>query len=308
MGKRRQRRHATRPRPAAAGHGPRHRAGPLRGVHLAGHCPPAPGRLRAARGRGPRLAGLANASSTPTALSAPRGTPREHRRTPPSRKVPVPLAAADKRSHRLPRLAQAPRRMPAGDGSRPGETWNTVWGYSFVMPKLALDRRQNANHHVLVDEPGQHVAYLLPGGERRFVPWLGFIERAEARALPGARPVRLADITRIGGRRPAHGALARGVAGALRPRLPDRRGGLCRLRCHRRRGAGTQDLGPGPPFQSPAPVHPGGSPLSRFGHVPGRPFPGASLHKIRVSRDTRLRDNGLFAAARALQRAVLPTA
>ena len=66
------------------------------------------------------------------------------------------------------------------------------------MPTLALSRRQNARHHLLVDEPGSHVAYLLPGGERRFVPWLGFIERAEARALEGAKPVRLADITRIG--------------------------------------------------------------------------------------------------------------
>ena len=66
------------------------------------------------------------------------------------------------------------------------------------MPKLALDRRQNARHHLLIDAPGQTVAYLLPGGERRFVPWLGFIERAEARALEGAQPVRLADITRIG--------------------------------------------------------------------------------------------------------------
>ena len=66
------------------------------------------------------------------------------------------------------------------------------------MPKLALDRRQNARHLLLVDAPGQHVAYLLPGGERRFVPWLGFIDRAGARALEGARPVRLADITRVG--------------------------------------------------------------------------------------------------------------
>ena len=66
------------------------------------------------------------------------------------------------------------------------------------MPKLVLDRRQNARHHLLVDEPGPHVAYHLPGGERRFVPWLGFIERAEARALEGARPVRLTDIMRIG--------------------------------------------------------------------------------------------------------------
>ena len=30
------------------------------------------------------------------------------------------------------------------------------------------------------------------------MPWLGFIERAEARALQGAKPVRLADITRVG--------------------------------------------------------------------------------------------------------------
>ena len=66
------------------------------------------------------------------------------------------------------------------------------------MPKLALDRRQNARHHVLIDEPGEYVAYLLPDGERRFVPWLGFIERAEARALQRATPVRLADIMRIG--------------------------------------------------------------------------------------------------------------
>ena len=44
------------------------------------------------------------------------------------------------------------------------------------MPKLALDRRQNVRHHVLADEPGPHVAYLLPGGERRFVPWLGLSE------------------------------------------------------------------------------------------------------------------------------------
>ena len=66
------------------------------------------------------------------------------------------------------------------------------------MPKFALSRRQNARHHVLIDESGPHVAYLLPGGEQRFVPWLGFIERAEARALPRAKPVRLADITRIG--------------------------------------------------------------------------------------------------------------
>ena len=66
------------------------------------------------------------------------------------------------------------------------------------MPKLVLSRRHNARYHLLSDRPGDGVAYLLPQGERRFVPWLGFIERGDARALEGARPVRLADITRIG--------------------------------------------------------------------------------------------------------------
>ena len=37
-----------------------------------------------------------------------------------------------------------------------------------------------------------------PAVDCHFVPWLGFIERAAARELVGARPVRLSDITRIG--------------------------------------------------------------------------------------------------------------
>ena len=136
------------------------------------------------------------------------------------------------------------------------------------MPTLALDRRQNARHHLLVDEPGPHVAYLLPGGERRFVPWLGFIERAEAQALEARETGAPGRHHAHRDRRPAHGALARGTAGALRPRLPDRRGGLCRLRRRRRRGAGTEDVGPGPPIQSPAPVHPGASPFPVSAVVP----------------------------------------
>ena len=51
---------------------------------------------------------------------------------------------------------------------------------------------------MLEDRPEGHVAYPLPDGERHFVPWLGFIERDQARALQGARPVRLGDTTRIG--------------------------------------------------------------------------------------------------------------
>ena len=45
---------------------------------------------------------------------------------------------------------------------------------------------------------GEHVGYLLSDCGRRFVQWLGFIERSKARTLKAARPVRLVDITRIG--------------------------------------------------------------------------------------------------------------
>ena len=66
------------------------------------------------------------------------------------------------------------------------------------MQKLVLNRRLNYRNVLLTDRPGGEVGYLLPDGERRFVRWLGFIERTAARALDGARPVRLADITRVG--------------------------------------------------------------------------------------------------------------
>ena len=66
------------------------------------------------------------------------------------------------------------------------------------MPRIVLNRRQNYRNHVLSDRAEGEVAYLLPDGEREIVRWLGFIERDRARTLEGARPVRLADITRIG--------------------------------------------------------------------------------------------------------------
>ena len=50
----------------------------------------------------------------------------------------------------------------------------------------------------LTDRAGGKIGYLLRSGERRVMPWLGLIERAAARALDDARPVRLADITRVG--------------------------------------------------------------------------------------------------------------
>ena len=64
------------------------------------------------------------------------------------------------------------------------------------MPKLVLIRRLNYGKVLLTDRPGGQVGYLLRHGERHFTPWLRFIERAAARALEDARPVRLTDITR----------------------------------------------------------------------------------------------------------------
>lgn len=67
------------------------------------------------------------------------------------------------------------------------------------MVDLVLNRRLNTRNILLADGTrGEYVGYLLADGGRRFVPWLGFIERARARALRDARPVRLVDITRIG--------------------------------------------------------------------------------------------------------------
>ena len=67
------------------------------------------------------------------------------------------------------------------------------------MVDLALNRRLNTRNILLAQGTrGEHVGYPLPNGGRRFVPWLGFIERVKARAMKAGRPVRLADITRIG--------------------------------------------------------------------------------------------------------------
>ena len=66
------------------------------------------------------------------------------------------------------------------------------------MPHLVLNRRINYRNVLLTARPGGQIGYLLRNGERRLVPWLGFIERTAARALQDARPVRLADITRVG--------------------------------------------------------------------------------------------------------------
>ena len=67
------------------------------------------------------------------------------------------------------------------------------------MADLVLNRRLNTRNILLAQGTrGEDVGYLLPDGGRRFVPWLGFMERTTARGMRGARPVRLADITRIG--------------------------------------------------------------------------------------------------------------
>lgn len=92
------------------------------------------------------------------------------------------------------------------------------------MVDLVLNRRLNYRNILLAQGTrGEDVGYLLANGSRRFVPWLGFIERTEARAMEEGRPVRLADITRVGradGHPPEWRDLPEGsfVHGCLTPR------------------------------------------------------------------------------------------
>ena len=79
--------------------------------------------------------------------------------------------------------------------------WDRVGAYGSVRPAaLVLNRRLNYRNVLLTDRRGGQVGYLLRNGERRFVPWLGFIDRGATRALDDASPVRLTDITRVGSR------------------------------------------------------------------------------------------------------------
>ena len=120
--------------------------------------------------------------------------------------------------------------MSAGIGTwakTKGGPWtrHTVFIYSFGVPELVLNRRLNYRNVVLTERPGGEIGYALRNGERRFVPWLGFIERAAARALEDARPVRLTDITRVG------------VAGWPAPEWRDVPPGECVHGCLTSRGA-----------------------------------------------------------------------
>ena len=67
------------------------------------------------------------------------------------------------------------------------------------MVSLVLNRRLNyRNIQLTSDTKNQHVGYDAGDGEAKYVRWLGFIERHEARRLAGARPVRLVCISRVG--------------------------------------------------------------------------------------------------------------
>ena len=67
------------------------------------------------------------------------------------------------------------------------------------MTNLALLRRLNYRRITLTDDDrGEEVGVLLRSGEVRFVRWMGFMERREARTAADARPVRLADIAAVG--------------------------------------------------------------------------------------------------------------
>lgn len=67
------------------------------------------------------------------------------------------------------------------------------------MTSLVLNRRLNKRNIQLHDDTqNETVGYDLGNGNSRFVPWLGFIDRHSAKQLPGARPVRLVRISRVG--------------------------------------------------------------------------------------------------------------
>ena len=67
------------------------------------------------------------------------------------------------------------------------------------MVSLVLNRRLNyRNIQLTSDTKNQHVGYDAGDGEAKYVRWLGFIERHEARRLAGARPVRLVCISQVG--------------------------------------------------------------------------------------------------------------
>jgi len=76
--------------------------------------------------------------------------------------------------------------------------------YSYVfMTDLLLNRKFNQRNIRLDDDVSREtVGYLCQDGSHRYVYWLGFIERGEARARQGAIPVRLVDISRIGAQGP----------------------------------------------------------------------------------------------------------
>ena len=67
------------------------------------------------------------------------------------------------------------------------------------MVALVLNRRLNyRNIQLTADTKNQDVGYDAGDGEAKYVRWLGFIERHDARRLAGARPVRLVCISRVG--------------------------------------------------------------------------------------------------------------
>lgn len=73
------------------------------------------------------------------------------------------------------------------------------------MVTLVLNRKFNYCNILLTDgQSGQNIGYLQRDGSHRYVRWLGFINRHDARELVGAKPVRLVDISRIGVQGPIH--------------------------------------------------------------------------------------------------------
>lgn len=87
--------------------------------------------------------------------------------------------------------------VPGSLSSRKGRALelNTVYIYSIQMPLILCRKLNHRNIELHHSTRGEAVGVLRRSGEYSYVPWLGFIDRCDARSR--GRPVKLL-IARVG--------------------------------------------------------------------------------------------------------------
>ena len=179
--------------------------------------------------------------------------PRDHGRPPPLHRAPVPLA--------LPMNAASARLTPPKPRAGPRWLMDLIPGMHRILyvnivlpcPSSPSTAGRTPVTSCSSTSPGSTWPTCCPAASADSSPGSGSSNAPKRGALERARPVRLADITRIGVGDPPTARWREVPQGRYVHGLPDRRGGLCRLRRHRRGGGGTQDVGPEPRVQSIAP-------------------------------------------------------